>query len=181
MLDLAEVALEGARGLARGVDHDVEKRGPEHPVGLPGGERYVKSAGCAGPLLDGLDVRIREHAEHAEYASLLLEELADRWELEEHDGAGRIWFEIDRHPVESPSPGRLTARRAGRVRGAEAPRPVALRPAIVAVEIQVERELAILGSASSTCSESSRAPRLTPITAALARPCRSRASPSPRA
>jgi hypothetical protein len=52
--------------------------------------------------LDGLDVRIREHAEHAEYASLLLEELADRWELEEGEAAGRIWFEIDRHRVESP-------------------------------------------------------------------------------
>jgi hypothetical protein len=52
--------------------------------------------------LDGLDVRIRDHAEHAEYASLLLEELADRWQLEEGEGAGRIWFEIDRHRAEAP-------------------------------------------------------------------------------
>jgi hypothetical protein len=52
--------------------------------------------------LDGLDVRMREHAEHAEYASLLLEELADRWQLEDGEGANRIWFEIDRHPVEAP-------------------------------------------------------------------------------
>lgn len=52
--------------------------------------------------LEGLDVRIREHAEHADYASLLLEELADRWQLEEGREAGRIWFEIDRHPAEAP-------------------------------------------------------------------------------
>lgn len=33
------------------------------------------------------------------YASLLLDELADRWELEHGNGPARIWFEIDRHAV----------------------------------------------------------------------------------
>ncbi|SRR5579871_4725610 len=52
--------------------------------------------------LDGLDVRIRNHAEHHEYASLLLDELADRWQLETGDEEdGRIWFEIDRRRAES--------------------------------------------------------------------------------
>ncbi|HTU78339.1 MAG TPA: hypothetical protein VMF09_06215 [Solirubrobacteraceae bacterium] len=33
------------------------------------------------------------------YLSLLLDELADRWQLEHADGGARIWFEIDRHPT----------------------------------------------------------------------------------
>lgn len=33
------------------------------------------------------------------YASLLLDELADRWQLEHTDAGARIWFEIDRHPA----------------------------------------------------------------------------------
>jgi hypothetical protein len=33
MLDLAEVALEGAPGLLGGLDHDVEERGAEHAGG----------------------------------------------------------------------------------------------------------------------------------------------------
>jgi hypothetical protein len=53
--------------------------------------------------LDEIDVTIRRHAEHAEYAELLLDELADRWRLERGgDELSRIWFEIDRHPAERP-------------------------------------------------------------------------------
>ena len=55
--------------------------------------------------LDGLDVAIREHADHAEYAAVLLDELADRWQIDTGDEAfdgSRIWFEIDRHPAERP-------------------------------------------------------------------------------
>jgi len=33
------------------------------------------------------------------YVSLLLDELADRWQLEHTDAGARIWFEIDRHPA----------------------------------------------------------------------------------
>ena len=52
--------------------------------------------------LEGLEEAIRERAEHAEYAGLLLDELADRWRLEDGGHAERLWFEIDRHPVERP-------------------------------------------------------------------------------
>jgi len=53
--------------------------------------------------LEELDVTIRRHAEHAEYAELLLDELADRWKLEPGGAEpSRIWFEIDRHPAERP-------------------------------------------------------------------------------
>ena len=45
VLDLAEVALERARGLARGGDHDVEQGGVEHGArGLPARGSAVKSA-----------------------------------------------------------------------------------------------------------------------------------------
>jgi len=44
LLDLAEVALEGPPGLARGLDHDVEEGGTEHIVcGLPATAGAVKS------------------------------------------------------------------------------------------------------------------------------------------
>jgi hypothetical protein len=53
--------------------------------------------------LEELDVTIRRHADHAEYAELLLDELADRWQLEAGgEDLSRIWFEIDRHPAERP-------------------------------------------------------------------------------
>jgi hypothetical protein len=53
--------------------------------------------------LDELDVTIRRRADHAEYAELLLDELADRWQLEDFgEELSRIWFEIDRHPAERP-------------------------------------------------------------------------------
>jgi hypothetical protein len=37
--------------------------------------------------------------EHSDYASLLLDQLADRWELEAAEDGVRMWFEIDRHPA----------------------------------------------------------------------------------
>jgi hypothetical protein len=40
--------------------------------------------------------------EHSDYASLLLDQLADRWELEDAEEGVRMWFEIDRHPVAAP-------------------------------------------------------------------------------
>jgi hypothetical protein len=33
------------------------------------------------------------------YSSLVLDQVADRWQLESDDGAACIWFEIDRHPA----------------------------------------------------------------------------------
>ena len=52
--------------------------------------------------LQGLETAIHNHADHAAYAATLLDELADRWQLEYDEEAGRIWFEIDRHPAERP-------------------------------------------------------------------------------
>jgi len=34
MLDLAEIALEAAAGVARGLDHDVDEGGMQHDVRL---------------------------------------------------------------------------------------------------------------------------------------------------
>jgi len=36
------------------------------------------------------------------YVSLLLDQLADRWQLERTDAGACIWFEIDRHPTAAP-------------------------------------------------------------------------------
>jgi hypothetical protein len=33
------------------------------------------------------------------YSTLVLDQVADRWELEPSNGAACIWFEIDRHPA----------------------------------------------------------------------------------
>ena len=41
----------------------------------------------------------KAHREHGDYASLLLDQLADRWEHAVDEDCGRVWFEIDRHPV----------------------------------------------------------------------------------
>lgn len=41
----------------------------------------------------------KTHREHSDYSTLLLEQLADRWELETGEECARVWFEIDRHPV----------------------------------------------------------------------------------
>ena len=38
------------------------------------------------------------------YVSLLLDQLADRWQLEHTDGGACIWFEIDRHPIPAAAP-----------------------------------------------------------------------------
>jgi hypothetical protein len=43
--------------------------------------------------------------EHSDYASLLLDQLADRWELEAVGEGVRMWFEIDRHPAATPAAG----------------------------------------------------------------------------
>jgi hypothetical protein len=52
--------------------------------------------------LQGVETAIADRAEHAAYAARLLDQLADRWELEHGEHSGRIWFEIDRHPAERP-------------------------------------------------------------------------------
>jgi hypothetical protein len=44
----------------------------------------------------------KAHREHSEYSALLLDQLADRWELETGEEFARVWFEIDRHPVARP-------------------------------------------------------------------------------
>jgi hypothetical protein len=40
----------------------------------------------------------------SDYGLLLLNELADRWSLDEEDHTACMWFEIDRHPHERDSP-----------------------------------------------------------------------------
>jgi hypothetical protein len=42
------------------------------------------------------------HHEHSDYASVLLDQLADRWEHELGEGEAWVWFEIDRHPAGMP-------------------------------------------------------------------------------
>lgn len=37
------------------------------------------------------------HREHSDYASMLLDQIADRWELDRGDDESCVWFEIDRH------------------------------------------------------------------------------------
>ncbi len=37
-----------------------------------------------------------------DYATLLLEQIADRWELEDDEDSTRVWFEIDRHAARAP-------------------------------------------------------------------------------
>ncbi len=44
----------------------------------------------------------KAHREHSDYASLLLDQLADRWHLETGVDQSRVWFEIDRHPAARP-------------------------------------------------------------------------------
>jgi hypothetical protein len=50
--------------------------------------------------LEGPREAVRHAPRHPQnYASLLLDEIADRWELVEVEGArALLWFEIDRHP-----------------------------------------------------------------------------------
>jgi hypothetical protein len=42
------------------------------------------------------------HHEHSDYASVLLDQLADRWEHETGPEESCVWFEIDRHPAGRP-------------------------------------------------------------------------------
>ena len=44
----------------------------------------------------------KAHRDHSDYSALLLDSLADRWELESGEGFARVWFEIDRHPAGRP-------------------------------------------------------------------------------
>jgi hypothetical protein len=41
--------------------------------------------------------------DHGTFASLLLEQIADRWEIQSAGARSRIWFEIDRQPVGVPA------------------------------------------------------------------------------
>ncbi len=41
----------------------------------------------------------KTHRDHSDYSMLLLDSLADRWELETGEDEARMWFEIDRHPA----------------------------------------------------------------------------------
>jgi hypothetical protein len=67
----------------------VELRAPRHSLGLPA------------------------HDEAREYSLLLLDELADRWSLDEADLQACMWFEIDRHPLPAAGQARSGAVRAG--------------------------------------------------------------------
>ncbi len=42
------------------------------------------------------------HHAHSDYASVLLDQLADRWEHESDGETAIVWFEIDRHPASEP-------------------------------------------------------------------------------
>jgi hypothetical protein len=42
------------------------------------------------------------HRDHADYSTLLLDQLADRWQHETGERGARVWFEIDRHPAARP-------------------------------------------------------------------------------
>jgi hypothetical protein len=42
------------------------------------------------------------HHAHSDYASVLLDRLADRWEHDLGEDEARVWFEIDRHPAGRP-------------------------------------------------------------------------------
>jgi len=42
------------------------------------------------------------HRDHADYATMLLDQLADRWRHETGERGARVWFEIDRHPAARP-------------------------------------------------------------------------------
>jgi hypothetical protein len=54
--------------------------------------------------VEGLpQVTERAHHHPQGCAWLLLDELADRWEVEHADGVARIWFEIDRHAKKGAS------------------------------------------------------------------------------
>lgn len=39
------------------------------------------------------------HHDHSDYAWMLLDQLADRWELDRGEEESRVWFEIDRQAV----------------------------------------------------------------------------------
>ncbi len=43
------------------------------------------------------------HPDHSEYAGMLLDQIADRWELDRTEEESRVWFEIDRHAVDQPA------------------------------------------------------------------------------
>jgi hypothetical protein len=47
----------------------------------------------------------KAHRDHSEYSSVLLDQLADRWDHETGATSARVWFEIDRHPVRRPLAG----------------------------------------------------------------------------
>ena len=44
----------------------------------------------------------KTHRERHDYASVLLDQLADRWQHQLGRGDARVWFEIDRHPAGRP-------------------------------------------------------------------------------
>jgi hypothetical protein len=53
-------------------------------------------------MLGAPDSRPEGLHNRSDYASLLLDQLADRWELESSEDGVRVWFEIDRHPTGAP-------------------------------------------------------------------------------
>ncbi len=42
------------------------------------------------------------HRDHSDYSTMLLDQLADRWQHETGERGARVWFEIDRHPAARP-------------------------------------------------------------------------------
>ncbi len=44
----------------------------------------------------------KAHRAHGDYATLLLDQLADRWQHEQREDEACVWFEIDRHPASRP-------------------------------------------------------------------------------
>ena len=44
----------------------------------------------------------KSHRDRGDYATLMLDQLADRWQHQAGRGESRVWFEIDRHPAARP-------------------------------------------------------------------------------
>jgi len=56
-------------------------------------------------LLSAPHSRSNGHREHSDYAAILLDQLADRWQHETAAEGSTVWFEIDRHPAGRPLAG----------------------------------------------------------------------------
>lgn len=87
MLLCSEVVTQAVE---RAAGEQIELR-----VWMPEDVVRVELAGSAHSLS-------KIHHAHSDYASVLLDQLADRWEHEIGADHACVWFEIDRHPAGRP-------------------------------------------------------------------------------